>query len=513
VSAGRRVLGIALDAAEPSLVEQWMEEGVLPNLRRLRERGAAGRLSSSARWLAGSPWPTFYTGTPPSEHGLYHFMQWRPDQMTFARPTTDWCDTRPFWRELAEHGKRVVSLDMPMTHQPVPFDGVEISGWATHDRLAPPASHPAPVLEEIRRDFGEPPVEEEEYGPQPIGKLLELRDDLLRATSLVTNLAGSLIARERWDLFLVGYGATHRGGHKLWGESSLRGEASAEQREELARALRQVYAASDAAVGELVRAAGDDVSVFVFSLHGMGANTNRSELLPQMLERVLAGDRTSDGGPEGGSRLQRLRRLVPLEWRHAVKSRLPKVLQDRLTLFWRAGHVDWSTTPAFCLEADLQGYVRVNRRGREAAGIVAAGEQTEALLQKIEEGLLTFVDADTGAPIVEELVRGDDLGATGARRDHLPDLVVRWVDRPVTEHRALESPRFGAVDWPTPGGIPDGRSGNHRPEGFVIAAGDSLAPGSTIEGADILDLVPMILSRLGVPAPAARNGLAPSPAT
>ena len=58
------VLMIGIDAAEVSLLQKWMDEGALPNLRALQVRGAFGRLTSTAQWLVGSPWPSFYTGTP-----------------------------------------------------------------------------------------------------------------------------------------------------------------------------------------------------------------------------------------------------------------------------------------------------------------------------------------------------------------------------------------------------------------------------------------------------------------
>ena len=64
-----RLLVVILDAAERGLVEAWMQDGSLPNLQRLRSRGVYGRLESTAGWLSGSPWPTFYTASMPHEHG------------------------------------------------------------------------------------------------------------------------------------------------------------------------------------------------------------------------------------------------------------------------------------------------------------------------------------------------------------------------------------------------------------------------------------------------------------
>ena len=107
MTGARRVLMIGLDAAEPTLIERWIADGTLPTLRRLRARGSYRRLASSAAWLAGSPWPTFYTGTSPAEHGLYHFLQWHAGRQNMVRPAPDWLPVQPFWRALGPIRARV----------------------------------------------------------------------------------------------------------------------------------------------------------------------------------------------------------------------------------------------------------------------------------------------------------------------------------------------------------------------------------------------------------------------
>ncbi len=498
-----RVLMIAFDAAEPTLVEKWMDEGFLPNLQRLRSQGSSGRLATSAEWLAGSPWPTFYTGTMPAEHGIYHILQWQADRMNFGRPSPDWLPLRPFWRELGQNGRRAIAIDIPMTYPPGPFDGVELSGWASHDLLSPTASYPEDLLSRVRREFGASPMREEVGGLQRPKDLLHVRDELIRATRLVADLAVQLMTEESWDLFIVAFGATHRGGHKLWSLTGMAGSATEEERLELSDALRDIYAACDAALGKLIQAS-RAAQVLAFSLHGMGANTDRANLVSAMLPRIIE-NRAESGNSRPGI-LQRLREAIPLEWRSGVKSLLPANLQDRLSLFWRKPAMTWDRMPAFSLVPDLQGYIRVNLQGREAAGIVRPGEEYDQLLDRVARGLLTFVDADTGKPVVDRMLRVDELYPEGARRNHLPDLIVCWTDTPVAEHRALVSPLYGRIDWPSPGRNPDGRSGNHRPQGFLVAAGERIAQGRPIEGAHIVDLAPTAYALLGVPQPPQMSG-------
>ena len=496
------ILMIGLDAAEPRLIEQWTEDGTLPNLKSLRDRGLYTRLASPADWLAGAVWPTFYTGTPPARHGIYHFLQWRPEQMQLVRPSSDWLPARPFWRSLSDFGKRVVAVDLPMTYRPEPFEGVEVQGWVTHDRLTPPRCYPPDLAGWIRSQFGSPPLGGEPYGPLEAKTLLKFRDELIAKTKYVSDLAVAMLKREQADLFVFGFTSTHAGGHKFWDLSGVRGQVIENEREQLSRSLRDVYVACDRAVGEILQAAHTPATVIVFSLHGMGPNNSRSEILSSMLSRVL-GTKTER---RGLGTLGRLRTMVPQNWRHGVKRRLAPSLQDRLTTFWRMSGIDWRTTRIISLCMDLQGYIGINLKGREAQGVVELGEEYENLCHTIMEGLRTFSDADSGELLVKDIMRGSEFCPGESTRAYLPDLLVRWTESPAVGHRLIASPTYGSIPWPTVGLSPDGRSGNHRPEGFVLAAGSGIPRGIDKRNAHILDLAPTVCALLKVPIPNSMTG-------
>ena len=494
------LIAVAWDAAEPSLVETWMEAGVLPNLRRLREEGGYRRLASSAELLAGCPWPTFYTGTPPETHGIYHFLQWRAESMSNARPDPAWLPAGPFWHDLGSAGRRSLVIDVPMAPPPVPFNGVEISGWSSHDRLAPPQSFPEDVFQSVVREFGDCPLGDEIFGCPNVRYALRIRDEVLESTRRLAELTASWLRRDAWDFLLVAFGATHRGGHRLWDSSGIRGAPRVETSAAIATALKEIYAACDDALGKIRDAAPPGSTLVVFSLHGMGPNTSRVELLPGMLARVLSGQKQPSSSAWVGRSVQSVLNRFPVEWRHEVKKRLPVALKDWLTETWFTGGGDRSTQQAFSLVADLQGYIRINLRGRETCGVVEPGDEFERLCDRIEAGLSSFADADTGERVVEAVVRTGRRCRDGERLDRLPDLIVTWHPSASARHRAVVSAEFGAMPWPTPGKQPDGRSGNHRFEGFVAGLGDAIA------GGHILDLAPSFMTYLGVPPRASMKG-------
>lgn len=505
VASRRPVLMIGLDAAEITLIQQWMTDGLLPNLAALQRRGVLMELQSSAHWLVGAPWPAFYASSTPERFGMYHYLVWRPEKMAGERPNPTWMPLEPFWRQLPGSDRRVIAIDVPLCYAPEAYEGIELSGWATHELLQQPGSSPPGLLGEIRREFGAAPFDEESAYELSARECIAVRDQCVETARLVGEVGRSLMRKHPWDLAIVCFSSTHRGGHLLWDRKIRKGRATGAQLDSIANALRDIYVACDTAVGRLVEEAGDNAAVMVFSLHGMGPNNDRTCLLPEMLARILAGS-GSDDRPVRRTRLaERLRNLVPGELRARVKQRLPRVIQDKLTLHWRSSGLDWSRAEAFVVFCDLDGYIRINLRGRERDGIVPV-ERYRSLCDRIADGLRTFRDADTGEPLVSEIGFAEEIFADGPMRQYLPDIIVRWNPSAAALHRLVVSDAFGAIAWPTPGRHPLGRSGNHRRRGFLIGAGGPFADMENSGEAHVRDLAPTALDLLGVRRPASFQG-------
>ncbi len=148
-----------------------------------------------------------------------------------------------------------------------------------------------------------------------------------------------------------------------------------------------------------------------------------SAILPEMLARILGENAAPPSSVRIGRVAQSLLERVPVEWRHAAKKRLPRAIKDWLTEKWYMGASDVSTQRAFSLVADLQGYIRINRRGRERNGLVEPGEELDALCGQIQAGLRSFVDADTREPIVHDVVRLEQVCAPAERLQLLRTLL------------------------------------------------------------------------------------------
>lgn len=508
----KRVLFIGLDAADARLIDRWCAGGYLPNIARMRERGTSWpRMATTADVFHVSAWPSIFTGTPPDVHGLYHAYVAKAGHQGPLRPRPDESPVPFFWKILSDAGRRAVVMDAFLTCPVAGFNGVQIVDWGSWSWFWDPTILPASLEKEIASRFGRYPADDHSrVGMVPVADPARFQERLLAAVSTKTNVVKWLMNREPWDLFLVVFGEAHPAGHYLWYLHDHEYLTHPADEGTLRNALRDVYAALDRAVGELLEAAGADTTVFLVSGDGMGPNYSGSHLLDAALARVGAferiGDSTGANAARSGPQPRRdvastLRNLVPQRLRMAVSNAiLSREARERLSLRWKTAGIDWSRTRAFTLENANEGYIRLNLRGREPLGTVAPGDEYRALRDELGELALGMTNPLTGTSAASAVFKTDDI-CRGPRRSDLPEIVIIWnVDAKITTELGLGA--RGAVRSRAPScSLPPFYSGNHFPHAFAVANGPGVPAGVVRDGGSILDLAPTILSRFGLDVP------------
>lgn len=453
---------IQFDAASAALLDRLGGEGRLPNLEALRRRGSRIELETPAEHFPASAYQDLYRGVEVGDHGLFYPFQWGAgDQRirlagTFAAPP-------PIWDRLGEHGRSTLAIDPYECHRPQRAEGELVCGWGMRERVVLERwSVPDGGDRQARRRHGRPPDVTEVFGAQTPRELRHLRERFLTAPARVADLAIERLRQRPFDLAWIVFAAPHLAGHRLWEVPPyIDGEAiGAGERQQLNDALADVYQEVDAQLGHVLEALPDDCDVIVCSVLGMDQNTSRADLLPGMLTAVLGGERSNGGGaPEAADSdsgaMWRLRAALSGRARASISAAMPDRLALELTARLELRGVDWSTTRAFAHPADNQGYVCLNRAGRERDGIVGESEATE-MVEQIREGLLDFRDPD-GEPTVVSVDEVADRWQ-GEAANRLPDLVVRWRPTSSVALSAVHSPRFGSVQRQ---GYGSGRTGNH----------------------------------------------------
>jgi predicted AlkP superfamily phosphohydrolase/phosphomutase len=450
---------IQFDAASASRLNRLEGEGRLPNLAALCRQGKRVALETPAEHFPASAYQDLYRGVEVGDHGLYYPFQWAAGDQR-VRLAASFDAPPPIWDRLGRAGRSMLAIDPYECHRPEEAQGELLCGWGMRERVVLERwAVPAGADREPRRRHGRPPDVTEVFGAQAPRELRRLHERFLQAPRRVADLAVERLRARPFDLAWIVFAAPHLAGHRLWKVPPYIDEEALPpvERVRLDGVLAEVYEEVDAQLGRVLEVLPDDCDVIVCSVLGMDENTSRADLLPGMLSAVLSGDRKepgNDSDSDSGA-IWRLRAALSGRLRSQIAAAMPDRLALELTARLELRGIDWSTTRAFAHPADNQGYVSLNREGRERDGIVEEAEATE-LISQIREGLLEFRDPD-GEPAVVSVDEVADRWQ-GAAADRLPDLVVRWRPTSSVVLPAVHSPRFGSVHRQGHG---SGRTGNH----------------------------------------------------
>jgi predicted AlkP superfamily phosphohydrolase/phosphomutase len=459
-AAGIRLLMIGLDSSNLRHIRGALHR--LPNLRHIFESGVQFDLASSADCLDASAWPTFYTGSLPGEHGLYHPMQWDPAGMRMRRLSADWFYAEPFWYALAREGVRVISADVPMVLPGDMPNGVEVRNWGTQENTGALDTSPPALAREIAGRFGCSPMGRDVPIDHSPAGLAALRRRMVAAVSLRTRLWLWLLQQSDWRLAITVFAECHRAGHNFWPDASVDGAGET---------LLEVYEAIDRSIGEMLAAVElENTAVVLFSAHSMGRNTSQSHLMQRIMDRVNATfwqslDRQAE--VRRGSVLRLLRENLPPAVQRAIVRSTPERFRDWVVDLAQRKDLDWSVTPGLAVVCGQNGLIRFNISGREKEGMFARDSELYArYIGWMRDSLIELRAAGSDAPLVAGIEYLPDR-FPGPRNAYLPDISVRWADtKPAME---AYSDRLGRIR----ARFGTGRGGNHTAAAFAVV----MAPG------------------------------------
>ncbi|HLF71352.1 MAG TPA: alkaline phosphatase family protein, partial [Dehalococcoidia bacterium] len=281
-----RVLVVAWDGADHRTVDAMIERGLLPNLARLREEGSSGPLRSLPGLGDDANWSSFATSVGPGVHGRFHHRQ--PVAGTYR--TTDFGRERmtlpPFWQRISQAGRRVAALDVPKSPMGNDPRLRELANWMPHGADAGGlVSSPSALARDIARGYATGPFNcHRVIGPDEVA---DYAASVMKRLRLREKLALEWLNAGSWELFLVAFAESHCIGHHCWHvHDETHPQHDAAQRDAIGDPIADVYAAQDDVLGRLMRAAGADAGVLVFSPLGMGPNYSGNRYIDQVLRRI-----------------------------------------------------------------------------------------------------------------------------------------------------------------------------------------------------------------------------------
>jgi len=319
---------LQFDAVSQPTIERMLAEGKLPALQTLRNRGLWRPLEAQNDYFEAAVYATLYSGTEAGDHGLYYGFIWSAaDQsvhyLDFDRvPET-------IWERLGRSGRRSLVIDPYVPWRSI-GRGISISGWQLTHKIIPRWSSPPSAYQDFARRFGRTPLLQDISGYREKSNMLDMRRILLAGPGRVADLVVDAVKRESFDFLWVSFISAHLTGHLFWDPSERSApDLTDADRQLLKSTVEEAYIATDRAIGRIVSALPADADLVLFSPLGMGPETSRSDLLPEMLKAVLS-ERlpvTSNGDLNArvvaGSSMWRFRARVPSAWRAAIARGIP----------------------------------------------------------------------------------------------------------------------------------------------------------------------------------------------
>lgn len=117
-----KVLVLGVDAMDPSLSKKFLKEGIMPNLKKLIEHGAA---NTNLEMIGGEPtvtppmWTTLATGAPPRVHGVTSYFRTGKDKVSVEYNfDSRKCGAEQLWNITAEAGLKTLVWHWPGSSWP-----------------------------------------------------------------------------------------------------------------------------------------------------------------------------------------------------------------------------------------------------------------------------------------------------------------------------------------------------------------------------------------------------------
>jgi predicted AlkP superfamily phosphohydrolase/phosphomutase len=344
-------------------------EGKFPNFQKLVQKGTLRRMNSVIPCISSVAWTSFMTGTNPAKHNIQGFVDRKPNPFKIFIPLATDIAVPTISEMLSRAGKRVVSINLPVSYPPKQVNGVQISCFLATNLSK--AVYPAELVPEIKQLGYRIDVDAKLARNQRYDEFLK---DLHYAYDQRVKTARYLMEKQDWDYFHLHIMETDRINHFLW-------EQWENGHPHFAPEFEKFYQKVDQFIGELDSSLPDEIDLMILSDHGF-CTLKKEVYLNYWLEK------------NGYLR---------------YKSEKPQAITDI--------HPD---SKAFSL---LPGRIFINLKGREEFGSVAPGQEYENLRNELIGKLPSLLDPDSGERIIRKIVKRETL-FNGPHFETTPDLLV-----------------------------------------------------------------------------------------
>jgi len=498
----QKIVILGLDGATWSLVQPYIDQGLLPNLKKLVDSGVRALLRSVPNMRSAAAWTSFMTGTNPGKHGIYEFYERVPGEYRIRFVNGSWRKGRAFWEIL---GKRAGIINVPMTYPARAMNGFQFAGLDAPGKESKGFCWPPDMVKKVEAAVGEYVLEPGVTGLMVAGNEKGAEQALLHSITQRKKAFVHLMGKEPWDIFVAVFRETDNAHHCFWKYLEPdKVDADVERGSVFSKTIEKVYRHLDGAVGEILEKVPPDAVVMIMSDHGFGFRQYGTSCLNGFLANTGF---LSFRPKASGGLLKTLYRGVESLLKRGAKEKLVRLfpsLRDKVQSRLYFSRIDWSATRAY--SDSVMPVVWINERGRDPEGIVEPGVEYDTVRAQVVDALMDARDVKTGRTVVEAVHHRSEI-YSGPHVDRAPDLLVEWKhDEPIF---GLVPGSGGAAAFPE---FPTGEftviTGEHRPDGIFIMSGPGVREGVDLERLSLLDICPTVLYGMGSAIPADVDGRA-----
>lgn len=489
----KKVILIGIDGATPGLLEKWIDEGHLPNFKKIKDNGIYGRLNSTIPPFSAPSWTTIVTGCNLGKHGIYGFEC--IDTLETNLINSRYRKVPAFWNYLTDIGLNSIVINVPVSYPPDKINGVMITGLLTPSKELQ-YTYPANLKNRLNKnDLGEYELESiwlEDYPRSHLSKhaperLLKIINDQMETRANVTI---KLMKEQPWNITMVVLRGTDTAQHFLFDKKDL---------------LLKCYKKVDELVNRIINTE-PDATVYIVSDHGFmeikkifypdnllynkrflkpiiepykSLNSKINAILTEIFTRIL--------------------RIIPAE-----KIKNSSVLKNILfSSTSKRKIIDFSKTKSFCI-AEGRG-IQINLKGRYDEGIVSQ-EAYEKTRDELINILINLEDPENNDRFIEAVFKGNELYGKDAINPL--DLVIVPKKGYITSEGLRRFESFSNKLLMNIDNLPilfsndhSYRTGDHTQFGIFFAYGNNIKKDKIIEKISVMDILPQLFVSLNIPIP------------
>jgi predicted AlkP superfamily phosphohydrolase/phosphomutase len=474
---------IGLDGATFSILDPYMEAGVMPTLDDLTRRGTRATLRSIMPPLTPPAWTSLVTGKHPGQHGVFDFFQKEePGSIYFSFAGSQNVGTNTVWTLASGHDRRIISLNFPLMFPAPPVEGAVVPGGMMPWRQLRLGCHPPGLFDRLKalpgfnpREMLDMELEIKAIDGCPPEEWPEFVDLHIRREQRWFEVLRYLMDEEPGDLTGVLFDGVDKLQHLFWRfiDPTLRPRHPSRWEREMIGRCEQYFRSLDSLIARIVELVGPEATVVLASDHGFGPSRDVFHV-NSWLEQV--GYLRWANGQNGGDRSA------------------TDVGFAEMTRHVHA--IDWSETFAYAATPSSQGiHIVEHVPGTETP---LGADLRAAITASLADALLTLRRPSDGQRLIDEVWTREQ-AFEGPFEALGPDLSMVLADGGTisilpseTVVARREQPR-----------------GHHRWEGMFLATGPGIRAGVAVDELSIVDVAPVLLYQLGLAVPEDMAGRLP----